>query len=73
MTGLCHICVLDGYRLPVPIEFCGDCGHYFCEGCRKRWFARTLEAIKEMFLGSAAPGCCGPEEVTDAGGQREAA
>ena len=57
LVGKCHICK----EMDKPICYCGKCKHWFCEGCRKDYFHRGIEAIKEL-IGGPSPGCCG---VTD--------
>ena len=54
MVGKCHIC-----KGIAEIEWCRVCGHWFCSPCRRMWFSRGVEAIKEILTG-ATPGCCGP-------------
>ena len=29
---------------------CGVCGHNFCKACRKKYYQRGLDALKEWFL-----------------------
>jgi hypothetical protein len=65
MIGLCHLCVNGGDESLKQIEFCGDCGHFFCSGCRTKWFDRTLEFVKGL-LGKEWIGCCGPVEESHA-------
>jgi hypothetical protein len=57
--GRCHLCVNEGREDSVVVEFCDDCGHYFCEECRGKWFDRTVEFVKGL-LGKEFVGCCGP-------------
>ena len=56
VTGKCHIC-----KKTVKITYCPVCDHWFCKKCRKAWFWRGMEAVKEKINGKS-PGCCGPEE-----------
>lgn len=53
--GLCHIC-----KEVKPISYCPVCDHYFCPGCRGRWWSRGAAFIKQM-VGGRKPDCCGPE------------
>jgi hypothetical protein len=39
------------------IKWCNVCKHYFCDKCRKKFFWRGAEAIKE-WLGGRREGCC---------------
>lgn len=54
--GICHIC-----KRSALIRFCPVCDHWFCQNCRKAFFWRGLEAVKELIVGKH-PGCCGPTE-----------
>ena len=55
VPGRCHLC---GYA--ELVRYCDTCGHWFCEGCRDRYFDRGLEAIKEL-IGGRRPNCCGKD------------
>ncbi len=57
--GLCHICQMVG-----QIKYCSKCDHWFCKKCRRQFFWRGLEALKELVKGRQ-PGCCGPLEERD--------
>ena len=52
--GKCHLC-----QKQKMVEYCGKCAHWFCDGCRKRYFDRGIAAVKQM-IGGRKPGCCGP-------------
>jgi hypothetical protein len=65
--GRCHLCVNAGNDEPREVEFCQDCGHWFCAACRSDWFDRALEFVKGL-LGKEWIGCCGPTEETHAQG-----
>jgi hypothetical protein len=64
MIGRCHLCLKAGLAAAIladqDVEFCDACGHYFCEGCRGKWFDRTVEFVKKL-LGREFVGCCGPK------------
>jgi hypothetical protein len=66
-VGRCHLCQLGGDESIKEIAFCQDCGHWFDEGCRSKWFDRTLEFVKKL-LGKKWIGCCGPLEERHAQG-----
>ena len=55
--GKCHIC---GQHC--PIKFCPECDHWFCKPCRKRYFLRGIEFVKQL-VGGKRSGCCGPEKL----------
>jgi hypothetical protein len=52
--GRCHIC-----EKTAEVDLCPACNHWFCEGCRARWFARGWSAVKAL-IGWPRPDCCGP-------------
>lgn len=56
-TGKCHICK----AIKEDIKWCNLCKHWFCQACRRDYFHRGLEAVKEL-IGGTQPGCCGPSE-----------
>lgn len=56
MTGKCHLCQEDK-----PILWCKLCQHWFCADCRRRYWSRGLEAVREM-VGGRQDGCCGPRQ-----------
>ena len=64
MLGKCHLCVqLEDDHSLKEIEFCQLCGNWFDDACRKRWWERGLEAVKQLTAGGPLVGCCGPREV----------
>ena len=54
LIGKCHICK----EMDKPIAWCGKCQHWFCGDCRKKYWHRGWEAIKEL-IGGKTPECCG--------------
>lgn len=61
--GKCHLCEpAAGNRV---IRYCGACDHWFCSECRRKYWHRGWEAIKQL-IGGKSPGCCGPQENVDA-------
>lgn len=58
-VGRCHICHEEGKN----IAFCKYCQHWMCYDCRKKWWTRPWEAIKQA-VKEATQGkdgeCCGP-------------
>jgi len=52
--GKCHICK----EMDKPIAWCGKCEHWFCQECRRKYWSRGIEAIKQL-IGGKVPGCCG--------------
>ena len=54
-SGICHLC--DPKRI-TEVEFCSMCNHWFCDDCRRRYWARGLAAVKQM-IGRKRKGCCG--------------
>jgi hypothetical protein len=53
VLGKCHF-----HEGIVEIEYCPACQHFFCEDCRRRYWARGLAAVKQM-IGGRRKGCCG--------------
>jgi hypothetical protein len=67
--GRCHIC--GGKEL---IACCEMCKHWFCYECRKAWWNRPWEAIKQVIKDTTSIGkkgeegeCCGPTADADTG------
>jgi Zinc finger, C3HC4 type (RING finger) len=52
--GRCHIC-----EQTLEVDYCDLCDHWFCEGCRRRWFSRGVSAVKAL-IGWPRENCCGP-------------
>jgi hypothetical protein len=57
LIGKCHICK----EMDKPIAWCGKCQHWFCAECRRKYWHRGIEAIKQL-IGGKTPGCCGVTE-----------
>jgi hypothetical protein len=64
--GRCHLRGVPRAEATCPpttkITYCSVCEHWFCETCKKRWWERGIEAVKELIDGKLA-GCCGPKEA----------
>lgn len=62
--GRCHICHEDNKL----IACCEMCKHWFCYPCRREWWKKPWEAIKQgvkdvLKIGEKGV-CCGPEPDT---------
>lgn len=62
LWGKCHIC-----QSLADVSFCPVCDHWFCDECRRRYWARGLAFVR--FLVASVMGlaprrgvCCGPTE-----------
>lgn len=55
VIGRCHLCQ-DRFA---EIAYCSACEHWFCGDCRRRWFDRGIEFLRQLIGGRRAD-CCGP-------------